>query len=249
MNFISKVLNHARWLTLNTLRITIPQYYLSFYMPKIIMSGPFKGMKYINRSTGSPILCKLAGTYEDELYETLEYVKTKKYSQFIDIGAAEGYYVVGISKYILPDLKERVAFEYDHKGQNRIKELCKLNDCPNVIIKGFCDENALLETISNEQSFLIVDIEGGEFDLLGSRKINFNKADILVEIHETEPFEKMKILKEKFASTHKITQIDAKVKKLPEDVNWHPKIKKHGDYIVDEFRYYRTWLFMESNIK
>ncbi len=246
MNLIKKIYTHLLWRINFTTKITIPQLYLAMYLPQRVMSGPFEGMKYINRSTGSPILPKFAGTYEDELHGVFSTIKDGGYERFIDVGAAEGYYVVGVMKYLLPKGKEVIAFESEEIGRKRIKKLGEINGCTGINIMGFCDVDLLATIMNDKKTFMLVDIEGGEFDLLNPQKINFENCDLLVEIHDREPMLKKKKLMEDFMKTHDIQDIKTGPKKLPENVEWKPIIKKHADYVVNEFRGPQSWLFMKS---
>jgi hypothetical protein len=65
---------------------------------KVVLSGPFKGMKYPNlEAFGSCIYPKILGSYERELHDTLNSISNTRYSEIIDVGCAEGYYAVGLS--------------------------------------------------------------------------------------------------------------------------------------------------------
>ena len=60
-----------------------------------IASGPFAGMKYVSRSHASALGAKLVGSYELELHATIRAITSLNISNFVDTGAAEGYYAVG----------------------------------------------------------------------------------------------------------------------------------------------------------
>src|SRR5947209_7077380 len=62
-----------------------------------VMRGPFAGMRLcerVSRSDGD-IAPKLLGTYEEELHPFLNQFQGRRYSAIIDVGCAEGYYVIG----------------------------------------------------------------------------------------------------------------------------------------------------------
>src|SRR5450432_1298867 len=63
----------------------------------IVQNGPFAGMKYIPQSNGSALIPKLTGTYEQELHGIIEEVSQRKYHTLVDVGCAEGYYLVGLA--------------------------------------------------------------------------------------------------------------------------------------------------------
>src|SRR5579863_8220696 len=60
----------------------------------VIMAGPFKGMRYIDRSINSALFPKLLGTYESEIAPFLDKLKCIRPHTLINIGAGEGYYAV-----------------------------------------------------------------------------------------------------------------------------------------------------------
>ena len=80
------------------------------------------------------VLPKLIGTYEDELNLIWDKIKAKKYDKFIDVGAAEGYYAIGLGKFIFQDNVPVVAFELTKDGQDQIKQLASLNNFTNIKI-------------------------------------------------------------------------------------------------------------------
>jgi hypothetical protein len=223
----------------------LPEFFLSFFLQKKIRTGLFEGMQYVRRGVGSALLPKLIGTYENELAEVFKKVGYKNYQRFIDIGAAEGFYAVGIKKYILTDVDKVVAFETSKKGRKLIKKIAVLNNVEGIMIKGFCDTNALRIELSKENTFILADIEGGEYDLLDPNVLDFSNCDLLVEMHHDKGMDKEEVFIKKFSCTHSITPILQQEKKLPENVSWHPLIKKYGNYAVNEFRGSTSWLFLE----
>jgi hypothetical protein len=62
-----------------------------------IQSGPFKGMHFTTRSVSAGWSPKLLGCYEEEVQPLLERVLNRGYRQIVNIGAAEGYYAVGLA--------------------------------------------------------------------------------------------------------------------------------------------------------
>lgn len=246
MNFTKKLFNHIKWRLNYTSRISIPQFILSYSLPAQVMTGPFAGMKYLQRSVGSVILPKLIGTYEDELFDIFHEIKHKYYKCFVDVGAAEGYYAVGVKKFLLPQTEKVIAFEATKKGRRYIKKLAGLNKVNGITIKGFCDLKALSAVIDEEKTFIICDIEGGEYGLLNPELINFSNCDLLIETHHVDNKQKEEELIRKFLNTHHVVTIEPGKKNLPENVDWNPLVKRYHHYVVNEFRGYTSWLFLKS---
>src|SRR4051812_19305855 len=62
-----------------------------------VLQGPFAGMQYVTESYGSQLVPKLLGSYENELHDLVEQIVAQRPKIVIDIGAAEGYYAVGLA--------------------------------------------------------------------------------------------------------------------------------------------------------
>ena len=155
----------------------------------IIQSNTFKGcfLPEVSEWTGTQDLgSKLLGIYEQDILEFLN--KTKGcYKFLVDIGAADGYYVVGS---VFAGIVERsYGFEINEKSKYIMIENAKIN---NVLDSVYVDSEANLTKINNILSnegqnpgIFIIDIEGEEFNLLTD---NFLKAcrnsTLIVEIHK-----------------------------------------------------------------
>ena len=90
-----------------------------------ILSGPFQGLRYISDSVGSNWSPKLMGTYEKELWSIIESIVDHSYELIIDIGAAEGYYAVGLA-YRIHKTKV-LCFDSEAKAHSLIQKFAKLN--------------------------------------------------------------------------------------------------------------------------
>src|ERR1700722_2566319 len=62
-----------------------------------VRTGPFAGMRYGSVSVGSAYIPKLLGIYERELSSFIEAACLKRPDLIVDVGAAEGYYAVGLA--------------------------------------------------------------------------------------------------------------------------------------------------------
>ena len=63
-----------------------------------VQMGPFAGMEFLSNVLEGCYIPKLLGTYEMELHPTwIRLRQLRKYRTIIDIGAAEGYYAVGLA--------------------------------------------------------------------------------------------------------------------------------------------------------
>jgi len=174
----------------------------------IIISGPFLGMKYVDESVGSRFLPKLLGTYELEIAPIIKKTFEKSFEVIIDVGAAEGYYAVGMA---MKNLKARIiAFEANKNGRDSIEKMAGINGVSDRIkVYGLCDMKSLTESIPNNKKCLIImDIEGAESILLDNFIIpKLNTCHIIVEIHECVFRGVGDIIYNRFKNTHKIIEI------------------------------------------
>jgi len=95
-------------------------------------------MRYTNNSVGSAYLPKLLGIYERELTECIEEACRLKFPVIIDIGAAEGYYAIGLA--IRNPQAKIIAFEMEERGRAALKEMAKLNNVESRLeVHGRCE--------------------------------------------------------------------------------------------------------------
>jgi len=153
----------------------------------VVKYGPFKGLK-LDKDTwwgkldlGSQCL----GLYEKELLNEIDALSEDKYQTFIDIGAADGYYAVGMltSKKV----KKTICFEQAQKGRDAIlSKWGKNGSVGELLIYGEASVStlSLLKNSEIQNSITLIDIEGGEFDLLNMETLNLLSTSIVyIEIH------------------------------------------------------------------
>ena len=92
-----------------------------------VYSGPFVGMKYIRDSWFGGYIPKLLGVYERELHGAVEAAIAPNRDLVVDVGAAEGYYAVGLCRR-LPQAKH-IAFEMGEEARVMMAELAQSNSC------------------------------------------------------------------------------------------------------------------------
>ena len=173
-----------------------------------VVSGPFCNMIYGEESLCSRYYPKLLGTYEQELWDTIEKVCSSAPKLIIDVGAAEGYYAVGMALR-LPEA-EVIAFEAcSHDPIRRLSLLNAVADRVNA--RGICDISSLRAALSRaERRFVLMDIEGGEAMLLNPVVVpELMTTEILVELHEFVIPGVGALMRGRFAETHAIVEISA----------------------------------------
>ncbi|MCB0176400.1 MAG: hypothetical protein KDJ97_38235, partial [Anaerolineae bacterium] len=178
-----------------------------------VMSGPFKGMKYYNEVVWGSITPKWLGSYEFELHRTILEISNRGYTNFIDIGAAEGYYAVGLAS-LDPNLRI-YTFDTDPYARRLQKKLAHLNGSKNITIGKYCTYKKINQ-LATTKTILICDIEGYEYQLLDpDRAEGLLHCDILVEVHGftgLQAAEVERILVQRFKHSHRIQRIASKVR-------------------------------------
>ena len=135
-----------------------------------VVGGPFKGMRYHGKAVCGAAAPKIMGVYECELAPFLLRWSAIPFQHIINVGAAEGYYAVGCAT-LWPQATV-TAFESSEEGRTLLARNVELNRMQSrVKIMGHCGQEQLQAAISMAQpSLVIVDVEGAEGQLLGSRQ-------------------------------------------------------------------------------
>lgn len=125
------------------------------------------------------------GLYEKEVIDAIENQASDGKHVFIDIGAADGYYGVGLLH--SGTFRKSICFEMEEKGRNAIKSNWKRNGCPGELdIFGKADAQqicSLPEAITSD-ALCLIDVEGYEFDLLTFEVLrHLSSATIILEVH------------------------------------------------------------------
>lgn len=163
---------------------------ISVLFQNTVAYGPFRGMKMTNDfhwGNGADQGTMLLGLYEQEILNELETFKTQgKYKSFIDLGAADGYYGIGV---LVGNIFRRsYCYEIVENGRNVIQQNAVLNGLKDqVVIRGGATNEFYKEFTPEElhETVLLVDIEGGEFDVLDEAVFHaFRKSVIIIEIHD-----------------------------------------------------------------
>jgi predicted RNA methylase len=165
-------------------------------------------MRYIDSQAGGAHLPKLLGIYERELNLCVEQACTLNFPLIVDIGAAEGYYAVGMA--LRNPTARVIAFEMDSGARAALAEKVRLNDVENrVEIRGRCEPEDLERVLADtSRPFVICDTEGYEAVLLDPAVApSLRRASIIVELHEFVEKRISEKIRARFVTTHKITHV------------------------------------------
>jgi hypothetical protein len=178
-----------------------------------VQYGPFKGLKLSPKTWwgSTDRASMLLGIYEKDVLDSLMNIP-KKFTTFIDLGAADGYYGVGV---LVNNLFEKsICFEISEEGRQTIMKNAELNDVQNKIeIRGIAKKDFYheLSALTLSSTVLFIDIEGAEFELIDKGTFNaFTNSIIFVELHDwffQDGKEKLQKLKNDSISTHVVTEL------------------------------------------
>jgi hypothetical protein len=213
---------------------------------KKVISGPFKGLKFRQRFPTKPMLL---GVWEKEISFIWDSLQDFKY--IIDIGAAEGYYAVGLAKRYPDPIV--YAFEMKLSTQRLLQKVISDNLIKNIEIRGKCEYKDLLDFGAKlDDSLIVMDCEGYEMELLNDDSTSIlNNTTLVVELHEMYAPGCTHELKKRFSSTHYVKEIKGKHRNVND---WPPELKilKYLFptslllHFMDEGRPYpMNWLYMQ----
>jgi hypothetical protein len=175
----------------------------------VVRYGVFQGMHYPRiRAYGSVLYPKLLGCYELELEPIIKEIINTHYSEIIDIGCAEGYYVVGLALH-KPDALV-YAFDSEVEAQSLCQEMAFINGVSDrVIVGGSFSTEMLFQVNLGVRSLFICDCEGCEKNIFTATTVALlRRSDVLIEVHEHLIPGTSDLLRQSFRSTHQLSIIE-----------------------------------------
>lgn len=149
--------------------------------------GPFKGLQMVgdtwwgNLDQGSQCL----GLYEKEILDFIEGIEPDQFDSFIDIGAADGYYAVGML--LSGKTGKTICFEQSEKGREVIQSNWEANgSVGEMLILGEANAQSMAELSASDldNALVLIDIEGFEFELLTDPLLQaLSSCTIIIEVH------------------------------------------------------------------
>jgi hypothetical protein len=176
-----------------------------------IPGGPFAGMRCIGTAVSNAQIHipKLLGIYERELNPYIEEACALHFPLIVNVGAAEGYYAVGMA--LRNPTAKVIAFEKEAAERWALAEAARLNAMTDrVEIRTICEREDLERLVAHTSRALVIcDVEGYEAVLLDPASApSLRRAFILVELHEFIERGIGKKIRERFLATHEIRQIE-----------------------------------------
>jgi hypothetical protein len=158
------------------------------------------------QATEGATLPRLLGCYEAELHPALASLRQIAHDLIIDIGCAEGYYAVGLARF-LPHC-EVIGFDISEAARTACYVLAQTNGVASrvQIEREFKPE--ALRDVSGQRVLVFCDIEGAEAELLDPvRTPQWSEVDLIVEVHECFRKGLVDLINQRFAETHQIEWI------------------------------------------
>lgn len=149
--------------------------------------GPFRGMQLSSKRWwgGRDLGSQCLGLYEKEILDVIETMPVGGCNTFIDIGAADGYYAIGML--LSGKARRAVCFESSEVGRSTILENWELNGRPGTLT---CYAEATPSSLARllpdelQDSLVLIDIEGAEFMVLSDEVLPLlSKFEVMIEIH------------------------------------------------------------------
>jgi hypothetical protein len=172
----------------------------------VVNFGPFKGLQYPPGWADSRFE-KIIGAYEAELHPVVESLCATPYTDIVNLGAAEGYYAVGMARRIPAATVH--AFEMEDGRREMCRAMAQLNGvAARVRGLGAATVEALRELQLGPRVLVLCDCEGAERELLQPQAVPWlQRAEVLVEVHEFMAPGVSEILRQRFAGTHQLQVI------------------------------------------
>jgi hypothetical protein len=205
-----------------------------------VQAGPFEGLTFPADVVGHPevadsLAAKLIGCYERELHPAIERALATPPSMFVNIGAGDGYYAVGVALRSPGAVVH--AFDFDEGRQATCAALAELNGvAERVHVHAGCDSRWLAQM--PDDALLLVDCEGCEAELLDPGLAPpLRHATLIVELHDFLDSRSSRRIVERFGQSHRIERIEAQ----PRHVDDFPDLEflgwKQREIAVSEFRF------------
>jgi hypothetical protein len=193
--------------------------------------GPFAGLHLPDdswwgyTSRGAMLL----GIYELEVLRSLTR-KPSHYRVFIDVGAADGYYALGA---LVSGLFDRTyCFEASAHGRTVIQRGAVRNKLENQVVVLGSAHDDYLQYIQPEhlgRAVMLIDIEGGEFDLLTRANLErLRHTIVFIELHEwrlADGAARLQQLLDNCRATHWVTELTT----ASRDLSGFPELREMSD--------------------
>jgi hypothetical protein len=203
-----------------------------------VVAGPFAGLRFPDWGMTDVDLFapKLLGVFERELHGAVERLIAAAPALVVNVGAAEGYYAVGLARR-LPETRV-IAFEMDPKRAGALAEIADLNGVRDrvEVLAVRCEPGVLAAHLTDRAS-IVCDCDGCEGDLLDPSQVSaLARCRMLVEVHDRIAPGTGDRLRSAFRQSHEISEIGSEPRHIADfpELDFMPWVTRH--LAVTEFR-------------
>ena len=172
-----------------------------------VRNGPFTGLRYVGESPSPQIGPFLLGLTEMEIWPFIHRLLAGEFDAFINVGAAEGYYAVGMARF--SRIPRVISYEGDRLGRVLTRFMARKNGvAARLDVRGACDPELLDDTLAPiARPALLIDVEGYEEELADPTRVPaLRRATMIIELHEHQrPM--ADILRPRFTATHDLEEL------------------------------------------
>jgi hypothetical protein len=170
-----------------------------------VQAGPFAGMTYPRFAVerGELVVAQLLGSYEREIAPAIQRAVDRRFEQYVDIGASDGYYAVGFARSVPSSTV--YAYEMNPFPARLCRRLAAANGADRPLeLLGECRLEDL-RALPDRPSFVLCDAEGAEACLMDPAAVPLlRSASLVVELHAFAVPEVEQLIMERFSATHTI---------------------------------------------
>jgi hypothetical protein len=217
-----------------------------------VSEGPFAGLRYPEaKAYGSALYPKLLGTYENELHPFFRGLPLREYEAVIDVGCAEGFYLIGLGR-LIPDIP-LIGIDTDPEALRLVKKMAGVNQVKAERLK-LHQEFSPVKLVTNlpRRSLLICDCEGFEATVFSKDNLwLWRDSDLLIECHDFILPKITEDLAARLEASHLVTiveSVDADQKiSIPRNENFRRARPEHRRRLLHEGRPTRMrWILAKA---
>lgn len=172
----------------------------------VIQAGPFKGMRFVGKTSEASVSPKLIGSYESELHGLIEEIVAAGYDRVVDIGCADGYYAVGFARRI--PAATILAFDINPVARDNCAALATANHVADRVSVGGEFKGEDFSGFAQGRTLVLLDAEGAEEHLLDPEAFpGLRRLSVLVECHDCLKAGLSALIAKRFEPTHSVRLI------------------------------------------
>ncbi len=204
-----------------------------------VVRGPFKGLRLLEMGAWSDydLLAKVVGSYESEIFQSIESEISRRPNVIVNIGASEGYYAVGLKRRLAS--ADIYTYDIDRNSFEALDRCANMNGVYVNRLERFEFRDPFRDIPANAaglKPLFVVDCEGCENGIAQMPRSLAEVSSFIVELHDLFVPGTTERLTNFLAPSHDIRLIDQGRRfapDFPELAGVHSPI---ASLLLDEFR-------------